>query len=46
MPQVKKPDDLQVFADHPVFLCMTIAFRDGNNLKEFERQMWVFVKWC
>ena len=23
-----------------------IAFHDGNNLKEFERQMWVFVKWC
>ena len=45
MPQVKKPDDLQVFANHPV-LFMMIAFHDGNNLKEFERQMWVFVKWC
>lgn len=28
MPQVKKPDDLQLFADHPVFVFMTIAFRD------------------
>lgn len=46
MPQVKKPDDLQVFADHPVFVFMMIAFHDGNNLKEFERQMWGFVKWC
>lgn len=46
MPQVKKPDDLQVFADHPIFCIHDDRLHDGNNLKEFERQMWVFVKWC
>ena len=26
MPQIEKPDDLQLFANHPVFcVCMTIA---------------------
>ncbi|HCI89780.1 MAG TPA: hypothetical protein DHV90_03340 [Lactobacillus sp.] len=34
MPQIEKPDDLQLFANHPVFcVCMTIACYDGNKKK-------------
>ena len=34
MPQIEKPDDLQLIANHPVFcVCMTIACYDGNKKK-------------
>ena len=34
MPQIEKPDDLQLFANHPFFcVCMTIACYDGNKKK-------------
>ena len=34
MPQIEKPDDLQLIANHPVFFVRrTIAFHDGNNPK-------------
>ena len=34
MPQIEKPDDLQLFVNHPVFcVCMTIACYDGNKKK-------------
>ena len=34
MPQIEKPDDLQLIANHPFFfVCRTIAFHDGNNPK-------------
>ena len=42
MPQIEKPDDLQLFANHPVFcVCMTIAFHDGNIPKESASFPWI-----
>ena len=35
MPQIEKPDDLQLIANHPVFFVyMTIFVYNGNNRKE------------
>ena len=32
MPQIEKPDDLQLFANHPVF-CLRDQLYDGNKKK-------------